>query len=566
MRRWRHGLAPGRLAGWLAAVICVSVAILIWFSYRAVQEWESTQELLADRRAQQTVDLFVTALSRDMRGVQDSILSTWWDQLMLEAPDDVRSAVASAFERYPYPESFFAWRRASLDDRMAFFNRSDRRPPWMPADEGKDRFPVSIAYPAMTARAFLDRIHADAAQGRRFSVFDMPLADSRYQVVARLFYRDSFRDKLEGIVGFTVNLRWAREHYFPEVARQVARIGNGLSLAVVDESGKLVWGTTRGTTRGPSVRRWFPVMFFDPLLVGVDLPVDLARQSWAVQADISGDEAMSPAMAGAKRTLLIAAAATATLILGLLLTARASRASARLAGMRSEFVSSVTHELKTPIATIRAIGETVARGRVSDPRALQEYAQLVVQEARRLTRLVENLLAYARVTDMADVYAFEPLVLYELVEDALKGFRVPLSDAGFDLDVDVPPDVPAIRADRTAMGLLLDNIIDNAIRYSTTRRSLHIRARCEQGGKVLLAVSDRGVGIPREELDHVTRRFFRGSDAPSSGSGLGLAIVKRIAEDHKGTLTIESAVGEGTTVTVTIPAVEGDHEAADSRR
>ena len=164
------------------------------------------------------------------------------------------------------------------------------------------------------------------------------------------------------------------------------------------------------------------------------------------------------------------------LFIGLVLTARAARASARVAGMRSEFVSSVTHELKTPIATIRAIGDTLVRGRMSEPKAMQDYAQLVVQESRRLGRLVDNLLAYARITDVTEVYTFEP-VLPGAVDEALQVYRAQLAQAGFEVRVDVPGDVPAVRGDRTALGLVLDNLLDNAIRYSESSRWLDVRVR-----------------------------------------------------------------------------------------
>jgi two-component system phosphate regulon sensor histidine kinase PhoR len=224
--------------------------------------------------------------------------------------------------------------------------------------------------------------------------------------------------------------------------------------------------------------------------------------------------------------------------------------------MRSEFVSTVTHELKTPIATIRAIGDTLVKRRVVDPGALHEYAQLVVQESKRLTRLVENLLAYARITDVTEAYAFEPIALVNAVEDGLQTFRPQLTEAGFDVHVDLPQDLPAVRADRTAIALVLDNLIDNAMRYSGSSRWLEIRAAPRPDRLVLLEVCDRGKGIPKDEIGQVTRRFYRGRGAASGGSGLGLAIVGRIVTDHGGRLVIDSEPGRGTTVGVVLPAAE----------
>jgi len=552
----------------LVAGIAASILVTGALAYRAVQGWRHSATLLAEQRAVETADRLATVLSRDMRGVQTTVLaSAQWDQFMLDPPFDVRTTAASAFARYPYPESFFAWSSQATPETVVFLDRADRRPPWMHGDAGPTRFPVVVEYEPGVAEALLARIRQDADLGRRYSAFETTIGGVRYQVVARLLYRDPLRERLEGVFGFTVNLTWVRLHYFPEVARQVARIGESeatLPLAVTDAAGAHVAGAQAAALRPPIARRTFPISFFDPLAIPLDLP-DLPRETWEAAAGAGTDRTLGDAIAGGNRTLAVTGMATAVFVLGLVLTARASQARARLAELRSDFVSTVTHELKTPIAAIRAAGDTMARGRVTSPVALKEYSQLVVQESKRLTRLVDNLLAYARITDVTEVYTFAALDLAALLDDVLSGFRTTLRDAGFDVEVDVPPDTPAIRGDRTACLLLFDNLVDNAIRYSPAEKWLRIRARAV-GASVIVAITDRGMGIPADELAQVTRRFFRGRSAGSGGSGLGLAIASRIAADHHGSLKIESAVGAGTTVTVTLPAADSRHEEAHSRR
>jgi signal transduction histidine kinase len=134
----------------------------------------------------------------------------------------------------------------------------------------------------------------------------------------------------------------------------------------------------------------------------------------------------------------------------------------------------------------------------------------------------------------------------------LQNFRHPLSERGFTVEVDMPVDLPLVRADRTAMMLTLDNLVDNAIRYSPQERFIRIAARRE-GANVVIEVRDRGVGIAREELSVVRRKFARGKLARADGSGLGLAIVSRIIADHKGTLVLDSEPGTGTTAKVYLP-------------
>jgi signal transduction histidine kinase len=146
------------------------------------------------------------------------------------------------------------------------------------------------------------------------------------------------------------------------------------------------------------------------------------------------------------------------------------------------------------------------------------------------------------------------VALSSIVQRSLQEFEPNLQRGQFTVTVDVPADLPLVRADPNALGLLLNNLIDNAIRYSRETRVLTITARSSDG-RVILEVIDRGIGIAEDELARVTRKFFRGRGSVAGGSGLGLAIVDRIVADHGGTLSIRSRTGQGTTVSITIPAV-----------
>ncbi|HEY3383138.1 MAG TPA: HAMP domain-containing sensor histidine kinase [Vicinamibacterales bacterium] len=563
------GRASRLLTSALVVAVVAAFVAFAWFGFRAIEGWRESAKLLASQRAAEAADRLATALGRDMRGVQATVLgSAQWDKFMLDPPYDVRTFAASAFARYPYPESFFAWRGSATPSSVVFLNRSDRRPAWMPGAAGPNRFPAIVEYDQAVADLLMRRIQRDAVGRRRFSIFEARLGEAPYQVVARLLYRDAERQQLEGVFGFTVNLAWVARSYFPDVTRQVARIGGARSaqvLAVLDDRGERVAGTLTGVLAEPTARRTFSLFFFDAGLVAVESPADLTRRQWSVIAAGGSDPTLTEALRGSSETLVVAGIATATLAVGLILTARATRASARLAELRSDFVQTVTHELKTPISSIRTAGDTIARGRLNSPESLATYAHLVVQESKRLARLVDNLLAYARVTDMTEVYTYESVDVHTLVDDVLSGFRAALTGAGFELHVDLANDLPPVRADRTACALLLDNLVDNAIRYSKEDKWLAIGAR-PVGQAVVVEVSDHGMGIPPDEITQVTRRFVRGRGAGPGGSGLGLAIANRIARDHGGTLTITSEAGSGTTVSLTLPAAGGRHEEADSRR
>lgn len=545
----------GWLTALLAVAVCLGIATLLGFGYRATREWQRSSELLIERDNEETADLLVTAVTRDMRGAHSRVLANRdWGELSLESLTDTSDQVATAFARYPYPESFFSWQQ-NTSQGVVFFNRSNRFPAWMPQPTEPHRYPVALVTNPPEAQALRKRIAAFSAARFRYATFDMTLGGQPYQIVARLMYADPLQEQLHSVVGFTVNLAWVRQSYFADILSQVAPIarrGNSLDIAVLDDKGQLIWG--RASDRA-ALDREFPLLFLDPSVSMVALGSQPPVRTWTIRTSQSADSALVGAAQGADEALLAAAAAALTLALGLVLAIRAVRAGVALTAMRSDFVSSVTHELKTPLANIRAMAETLARRPIGGE-TVRDYAQLLLQEGRRLTRLVDNLLAYARVTDVADIYSFEPIAPAELVDDVLQNFRHPLSERQFKVEVDIPVDLPLIKADRTAIMLTLDNLVDNAIRYSSREPFIRISARRDEQN-VVIEVQDRGAGISPQELSTVRRKFARGRLARADGSGLGLAIVSRIIADHKGTLVLESEVGAGTTAKVYLP-IAGD--------
>jgi signal transduction histidine kinase len=541
-------------SAWLAVLIFCGLCALAWFGYRATNQWQQSAALLADHRGHEAADLLTRALSRDMYGVQTSILnSPEQNRQAFDPPYEANDLVALAFARYPYPEFFFGWTPSSGGTVM--FARTDRLPRWLTPLHQADVYPVEVRRNPAEIAQLRQRVEADIAARRRYSVFDASIAGVPYQIVALLAYEGITRERLDRVFGVAVNLEWARAHYFSDILKQVTQIagnGNGSSFAVIDDEGHRVAGTLEPSTRQTVATRVFPVVFFDPAIVAIDPPADLRQRSWTVTASAVGDPTFVLAARGARRTLVVVGAGVALLALSLFATARAARASAAVATVRADFVATVTHELKTPLSTIRAVGETLLRGRVKTDPDLNRYAHLLVREERRLTRLVNNLLAYSRVTDVTEVYSFETLDPASLVAEATQGFRRQLTDTDVRLETDVPADVPRVRADRTSIVLALDNLIDNAIRYSGGAKTVSVRASAA-ADRVRFDVVDRGEGIPADDLPQVRRRFVRGRTARGQGNGLGLAIVNRIAADHGGTLEITSEVGRGTTAALIIP-------------
>jgi signal transduction histidine kinase len=278
-------------------------------------------------------------------------------------------------------------------------------------------------------------------------------------------------------------------------------------------------------------------------------------RQWTARAQAVDDQSSTAAASGSRRTFLVISLAGLAAVVAIILTVRAGRAAALLATMKSEFVSTVTHELKTPLASIRLVSETLARRRFESSDKVSEYAGLLLNDVTRLTRTVNNLLTFSRIEDVNRFYSFEPVDPGTLLEEALEIFHSQLKEQNFDVVVDIPAPLPTVRVDRTAILQVLENLMDNAIRYSNGTRSLTVSAS-GSATEVRMKIADKGQGIPPNELPRVFDKFFRGRDSSSSGSGLGLAIVQRIVKDHHGEVRLDSVVGGGTVAEVILPVSE----------
>lgn len=537
--------------GWLLAVpVCLGISTLLAFGYRATLEWQRSTRQLIERDTAESADLLVTALTRDMQGAHSRMLgSREWGQLATQSVSDTSDQVARAFARYPYPESFFTW-RADSERGVVFYNRANRYPPWMPEVDEPLRTAVVVTVDPPGTSALRRQIDAHAASRFRYVALNTVLAGRPYQVVAWLIYADSLQEGLESVIGFTVDLGWVRRVYFAEILSQLDPIVNRVSrvdIAVHDDRERLIWG--KESVSAAHIRQ-FPLLFLDPSASMVTLVPDTAP-IWTVRASQASDSVLLAAVHGADETMLVSGAAALTLALGLFFALRAVQAGVALNLMRSDFVSSVTHELKMPLANIGALANTLARRPISKDQIVT-YAENLTKEAKRLSRLVDNLLAYSRITDVTNVYSFEPVAPAELVDDVLRSFRQPITDRGFTVETNIPVDLPLVRADRAAMELALDNLVDNAIRYSDDRGFIRITAS-HDGSLVFVEVRDGGVGIPADELLAVQKKFVRGRVSRASGSGLGLAIVSRIVADHRGSFTLDSEYGAGSTARVGLP-------------
>jgi two-component system phosphate regulon sensor histidine kinase PhoR len=224
----------------------------------------------------------------------------------------------------------------------------------------------------------------------------------------------------------------------------------------------------------------------------------------------------------------------------------------RLEVLRRDFVANASHELKTPVAAVRALAETLLTALPDDPEAGRRFAERIARETERLDALAGDLLDLSRVERGAlDV---EPVDLVGLVKEVVGGYADRAEERHIKLSTEVEPGV-ALRGDRAQLGLLLSNLIDNALRYTPAKGAVCVRLNAAES-RAVLQVSDTGPGIPAGELSRVFERFYRVDKArarQTGGTGLGLAIVRHVAEAHGGTVRVDSELGRGSSFTVSLP-------------
>ena len=228
---------------------------------------------------------------------------------------------------------------------------------------------------------------------------------------------------------------------------------------------------------------------------------------------------------------------------------------AETAAIRSHFVASVSHELKTPLTSIRAHAETLLMGRAAGPEMTADYLTTIVSESERLTRLVDSVLDFSRIEQGREVYHLQDTPLDEVVRSAAKAMEYPLAQLGFTLTLANDGTAPTVRADREALTQAILNLLGNAMKYSGDSRAIEMRTGTRRD-EAFVDVVDHGIGIPRDEQARIFDRFHRAQSVETTGiagTGLGLTLALHVVEAHQGRIAVVSNPGRGSTFSVCIP-------------
>jgi signal transduction histidine kinase len=236
-------------------------------------------------------------------------------------------------------------------------------------------------------------------------------------------------------------------------------------------------------------------------------------------------------------------------------TTQAVRGQARLNRLKNDFIATVAHELKTPLASMRLLVDTLLEGTVQHQEDVRQYLTLIANENLRLSGLVDKFLTFSRMERNRFAFNMGPVDPNLLVHKALDTIGPKWNHARVQIHLELQPDLPKVYADLDGMITVLVNLLDNAYKYTGDEKRITLRTS-RQGDNIEISVCDNGIGIPRRALRRIFDRFYQvdmSLGRQAGGCGLGLAIVRFIVSAHKGKVIVRSRPGQGSTFTVRLP-------------
>jgi len=339
--------------------------------------------------------------------------------------------------------------------------------------------------------------------------------------------------------GFILDIEKLRENILQPALLRYAS-SEDISWVVKDREGSRVLASSNSPSGSVAVRMDFVSRFPDWTLEFYQQPPDLLRTFLG-----------SPRGIYSYMFLLIGG----ILVFGLVLTIRTVSHELELARMKSDLVSTISHEFKSPLAAIRQLAEMLHSGRLPSEERRQKYYDILLEQSERLSLLIDNVLNLARIEEGRKEFFFEAVELGVLMQQVVSSIREQVGHEGFEINLDAGKESVTAQVDREAFSQALANLLDNAVKYSGDSRRVMVRLSVE-GEQAVIVVRDSGIGIRKDELDKVFERFYRCGDELTRtvrGTGLGLSLVKEIVAAHRGSVHVESEPGKGSTFSIRLP-------------
>ena len=500
-----------RLAAGLAIAVAIPVAVLFYFQFRSIADLGRSSAVVLRQLSQETADGLT-------KNIKDALKAPYINT-MLGVPQQQTEpfnlpAIAKTFDEgliaQPYVSRYYVWSDVTVEhhDELLAYDREGHA------------FHAGVPEADLLVRRF----RGLAPQKRAISVFEATIDGRRTYFQAQLRFTFPSRDKLTSFVAFRVDAERLRRDYFPAfIAAKLATVEGPsgfppLSVTVLDDDNRVIF-PANGTAPTAFVdERTFPLAFFDPELQRFIAPEGHKQETWRVRTGYGNQSIPAIIAARARPQRAMMAMLAGVMAIGVFFVARAAAREVRVAEMKSSFVSSVSHDLKTPLALIQLFAETLELGRLKNTDRAQEYYRIINSEARKLTRLINNLLDFSKIEAGLRSYTRVPVNLTELTRGVLESLESQFQHNQFTVTSHLGREVPVL-IDSEAAVQALENLISNAMKYSPEHREITVEVDREDGYGVV-RVTDRGIGMPARLQRKIFRKFYRiQTDAGSGAAG-----------------------------------------------
>jgi signal transduction histidine kinase len=349
---------------------------------------------------------------------------------------------------------------------------------------------------------------------------------------------DRTREGTAGMFGVQLNSDHLLEGVLPEALGNV-QLNDGAEIVLADLAGRPLSGKRNTSTALPLVTEYFEDSFppwkielFQAPAKGLEI-LDLRRNFyfWTIL------------------TLIV------VLAFGAFLIVRTIAHEMEILKIKSDFVSSVSHEFKTPLTSIKALMERLVDGKVRDAGKMDQYFSIITQDTDKLTRLVNNLLDFSKIEEGKKEYVFSDTDIVRIATEQVQGYKKEQVLADRDIRLEITGEIPTLRTDADAVSRALANLLSNAVKFTPPGKAIRVGLGSD-GENVVLEVEDEGIGIHPDEVKKVFEKFFQGRNALEQsvkGTGLGLTLVKHIVEAHGGKILVESRLGLGSKFSMVFP-------------
>jgi signal transduction histidine kinase len=547
-----------RLAAGLAVVVAIPMAVLFYFQFKSLNDIEETSAVVLRQLSSDTAESLARAVEDYLKRPHISVLlripSGRTEPLDLPYIEPIFD---DGMSESPFVESFFVWtERGPRSNQWLVFDHASRA---YPAGDIDRRFREDKVVGAKLLGRFRELI----GLRRAIVAFTETINGRQYYVQAQLRFEGPARERMTSVLAFAVDAEKLRTQFIPAVMSDwLASVQQPsgfphLETEVLDEAGGKIFAShpERTATVTPVDERSFAIIFFDKELLEFAAPYEQHREIWGLRTSYGPQpitEIVSASTRPQQALMIVLAIAMA---LGVFLVAGAAAREVRVAELKSNFVASVSHDLKTPLALIQLFAETLELGRVRTPERAQEYYGIINGEAKKLTRLIENILDFSRMEAGLRPYRMEPADLQESVTKVLARMETQFSQGHFEVKATIEPNLPRILADEGAAEQAIENLLANAMKYSGDAKTIEVAAR-RADGHIVVSVTDHGVGISRREQARIFRKFYRVQrelGGGPQGTGLGLAIVDHTMRGHGGFVRVDSDTDRGSTFSLHFP-------------